>query len=1150
MQSGKTPGRAGRRVRLAAWLAGIPIALLVTLYLILLITPIPLPFVRDQARDMVLANLSEASDLELGDMSLALENFVLPVLQFSPVVFKDKKTGGQVRMEALEVGFSPLRALVGQPGAMVTMVGPHIQMNQDLFGPRLSTLEVIDDPDGGPPTVRVLEGSDAFPAVGIGAEGVAVRGPMPGGQLGDPRSDNEWLIYNLEAMAQSLADIVLQAERGVFSRLVIRDGRMDMNDALYGLFRSFSAISLDIAPRPNGRLTEGRFSATFGGQRMAGAIAREVEEDGSSRLRADVTNVDFSAFMPFINDPEAMVSVVGTGAISIDVGFNQSGKIEEGVFDVDMTGTDLRLQTDYFPVASNIMRINWEPDDARFTLAETHLTIGRSTGRMSGVFVLGLDDAFGPTVAISVRARDVALHPNDMEAPAEPFDEMNFSGWSAPLYGAVGIDHMEARKADAQIETRGRIDMLRRGMGFDLDIGGEGVTADDLKRLWPYIIATESRDWFVKNVTEGVVKTSTMRYSFPVGTVAVPGEPPKPIPNNAIHIDMVGEGVKIQVTESMEPVAIDGDTRLLMRDDEVTIAADGATIATDGGEIGFANAALVMSAGGDDANVIEISGDVSGSIPAIVALAKSQQPDAIANADMPLDLDALEGELDLALVATITNGPEGTTPSLDYVINGTVVDFGSATPIEARSIDAGQLSFTASQAGYRVVGQAQIDGLPADVVVEGTLEGTPDMLLSATLAAEDLAAMGFDASEFLTGEVQFVARPMADGAIQMAVDITRAGLNIRDLGVTKRAGVAGKLEALIRQEGTTTELSQISLAFGNVNLRGSLDFDAEEGLRSAEFSSFALSSGDRAQLALTPIRGGYALRLRGEQLDLKPMLQRFFGLGEGSGGPQATQFTQTLSLDVELERALGFYRTTAFNVDLDMLIRGTDLQRANLQAQLGGDRSVSITTNPTPDGRVMSVAFNDFGTLLRLVGVYANIEGGIGSLVLNGNRSASVDRGTFNLRNFAIVDEDNVAQILGNHSESRQLIARQNKLSFTSGKVDFIRRSDRVEVTEGVLTGDTVGGTMRGFIYTDRRQYDLAGTYVPLFGLNNVFQKLPIFGPLLGGRDGEGLLGVTFAVRGPLDSPDFLINPVSMLVPGAFRALFEYRAREQPRPAE
>ena len=56
-------------------------------------------------------------------------------------------------------------------------------------------------------------------------------------------------------------------------------------------------------------------------------------------------------------------------------------------------------------------------------------------------------------------------------------------------------------------------------------------------------------------------------------------------------------------------------------------------------------------------------------------------------------------------------------------------------------------------------------------------------------------------------------------------------------------------------------------------------------------------------------------------------------------------------------------------------------------------------------------------------------------------------------------------------------------------------------------------------------------------------------GRLLGpfaGRDGEGLFGVTFAIRGPLDKPDFRVNPLSALAPGAFRRMFEYRAREIP----
>lgn len=1137
-------------VRVAAWMFGVPLALFAVLYLALLVTPIPLPFVNSQVRNFVVSSMPKGSELELGDMALALEAFAWPVIKFSPVVYTDASSGANIRMEALEVGFSPLRALIGQPGATVTIVGPHLQVNQDLFGPRLTSFEIVPDPEGGRPIVRVIEGTAAFPEVGISAHGVNVKGDLPA-STPQMRSDNDWLIYNLEAAASGLAGILEQAELGRFSRLVVRNGTLDMNDALYGLFRTFDDITLDMSATPDGKV-EGDFSADFGGTVMNGIVERVPAEDGrQARLRASLTNLDLASFLPFIDDPEAMVSLVGPSAVSIDVGFDAAtGKVLDGLFHVDLTGTDLRVDDDYFPVATSISEIRWDPAIGQFSMAETQVTIAGSSGRASGVFVLGLDELYGPTVGISMQGTAVSIN-SELGPPETPFSQVSFTGWSAPLYGAMGIDQFEASKDDgARLASTGRIDMLRRGMGFDMTIAGEGITADDLKRLWPYFIASDTRDWFVKNVVDGRIKASSMRYSFPVGTVAKKGES-KPIPKNGMFIDITGVGVKIIPMDGMGPIAIDGETRLEVRDSEVTIAADGGTVMTAGGPIAVANAAMVMASESPDERLIEISGDLSAEIPALVAFARQQQPDLLAKGDLPVDLGALGGDLSLALVSTIVLDKQGETKRLDYVINGVVQDFGSTAPLDNHTIANGQLSFVASQAGYRVAGQAEVDGLPADVVIEGKLEenaAPPTMLLSADLDAEDLKKMGFDASEFIKGKVKFVARPMPDGSIQMAVDLENAAVSIKDLGITKAAGVAGALKAAVKQEGTVTELSQIDIAFGDVKLAGSLEFDAKEGLRSAEFSDFALSKGDQAQMSLTPIRDGYQVRLRGDQLDLKPMFKRFFSLGEGStGGPQATSINQTIAIDVDLKRALGYYKTTAFNLDLDLVLRGSDMQRVSLQAQLGGDRSVSVTTNPTPGGKVMSVAFNDLGTLLRLLGVYANVEGGEGSLVLETVNAQKIDIGRFVLKNFAIVDEENVAQILGNHQESRQLIARQNKLGFRSGEVQFVRRKDRVEVSDAVLTGDSVGGTARGFIYTDTRQYDLTGTYVPLFGLNNVFQKLPLFGPLLGGREGEGLLGVTFAVRGPLDKPEFKVNPMSALVPGVFRRIFEYRAKEAPR---
>jgi hypothetical protein len=639
-----------------------------------------------------------------------------------------------------------------------------------------------------------------------------------------------------------------------------------------------------------------------------------------------------------------------------------------------------------------------------------------------------------------------------------------------------------------------------------------------------------------------------MRYTFPVGTLPMPGEE-KPLPKNAMSIDITGVGVRIKALDTMDPIAIDGEMKLTMRGTDVTISADGANIPTPKGNIGIANAAFVIGANSETEALYEISGQLSGGLPALLEWAKVNQPDALKQAALPIDLDVLDGNLSLGLVATIITDKTTNAPrNMDYAINGTLQDFGTSSPIQGIAIGNGQLSFRVTQAGFNIGGTTDVNGVSAQVAAQGKLDPTaPDLMLSATVDSAALKQVGFDASSVLTGPVTVVARPMSDGSVQLVADLENADITVADLGIRKAKGVAGQAQAQIKQTGDLIEISRLDLGFGDVSLEGSVGFDLKTGLQSAAFTSVALSPGDQAQLSVSPIRNGYEVRLRGDQLDLKPMLQRFFSLsGESTGGPQSSLTNQTIALDVDLKRAVGFYRTTAYNVNLDLVLRGSDLQRVNLQANLGGDRNVSVTTNPTPQGRVMSVAFNDLGTLLRLMNVYPNVEGGEGSLVVETITDNKTNEGQFSLRNFAFVNEQAVQQILGNDTGSRQL-ARSGRLEFRSAQAEFIQRSDRIELVDAVLAGTSVGGTARGFIYTDRREYDLTGTYVPLFGLNNAFSR--ILGPLAG-REGEGLFGVTFAVRGPLDKPDFKINPMSALVPGAFRRLFEYRAREIPRVDE
>ncbi len=1133
--------------RIAAYVAGGLVLALALLYVKILIDPISVPWIKAQAEAFLQERTPDTSLFEVGEAYLAIEDGVVPVLRFAPVRMTDSTSGGEVTMTSLDIGFSPVRALFGQPGANITLVEPHLQVVQDLLGPQLSGFEIVEPEDGSAPYVRVRQGEAERPSVDISAGGISVDGTSAAELTGQFRSDNDWMVANIIAADEALASFRVQTENGAFSRLRVRGGSLDMHDSVYGLFRRLENIMFDLTPAEQGGVT-GAFTADLAGRTIKGSVARAVTADGGVSFTSALRDLDFASLLSFLDDPDALIAVRGAGALDIDVSIAPDGKtITKGWFDVDLTGTQLRINEDYFPVVTRDLRIDWDPQAAQYSITDAYLEMGNSSSTVSGLFLMGLDEIYGPTLSMSLTAQDVFLHPNDMLAPTEAFETIVFEGWTAALYGALGVDKLEARKPGVVVTTTGRADFLRAGVGFDLALGGSGASADDFKRLWPYFLIPGARDWFVQNVSRGTVETSDMRFTFPVGTVST-NEEEKPVPPGAINIDMTAKDVRFTPLPTMESVEVLGTASIQVRDNVTTLGLEGGEVQTSAGPVNVQDGALIIDTGGDDFNLFELSGDVLSSVRALVALSREHFPDALTSAEQAIEIDDLRGSVAGALVATLTVGRDDVLRKIDYAANGAIASFSSEKPIEGYSVSDGQLTFAVSQDGYAFNGDAKFNGFDATIGVNGKLEESPDVLVSSTLSIAQIAELGVDLETFLSGDVRFAARPLADGSLQIAADLLQTGIGITDLGITKEAGVPGKLSLLVESADGDMLLSDVLLAFEDVDLRGEMLVNAETGLKSATLANFKLSEGDNAQLNVETTEDGINVVLRGEQLDLKPMLSRFFGLDQPStGGPQSTQFGSAINLDVVLKQAIGFYSTTAFNLDLKLSLVGEDLQNVSMHAQFSDNSSVSIATNPNATGRTMSVAYNDLGTLLRYLNVYPRLLGGKGSLTLVRDIPNDLDRGEMQVRDFALVDEAKVVEILGNHADSRKLIANGNKLEFNAGQVKFIRRSDRIEVEEAVLDGDTTGGTMRGFVYTKSREYDLTGTYIPLFALNSIFQKLPIIGQILGGREGEGLVGVTFAVRGDLDAPQFLVNPASILLPGAFRGIMEFRAKEAPR---
>lgn len=103
---------------------------------------------------------------------------------------------------------------------------------------------------------------------------------------------------------------------------------------------------------------------------------------------------------------------------------------------------------------------------------------------------------------------------------------------------------------------------------------------------------------------------------------------------------------------------------------------------------------------------------------------------------------------------------------------------------------------------------------------------------------------------------------------------------------------------------------------------------------------------------------------------------------------------------------------------------------------------------------------------------------------------------------------------------------------------------------EARATGPGLGVTTTGEVNTQAKTLALSGTLAPAYGVNAVLGNIPLLGDVLVSRKGEGIVGFTYTLEGPIAKPRAFVNPLSALAPGVFRRIFEGGAGRAPDASE
>jgi len=700
----------------------------------------------------------------------------------------------------------------------------------------------------------------------------------------------------------------------------------------------------------------------------------------------------------------------------------------------------------------------------------------------------------------------------------------------------------EIGNTDLGLAVSGSLDFSGDDPRLVLGIAGTRMSAAAMKRLWPVVAAPKVRAWFEEHVQAGTVQQLDISINAPWSTLKSSGPP---IPDEGMLIQIVGHGAEIRPVEGL-PAIRDADLALRMTGRTAVINVGRGNVEISAGrKLSITNGVFEVPDTFPKSPPAKARFRLDGSVPAAAELLSMDRLRDYAGT--PLDPATSRGTLTAQINLGMPLKQDLAPGTSTYTVNMDVANFAAERMVMGQKVEAALLKVSANNQGHWIRGDVKISGIPAALDYRKPRDADADIRVQATLDENARSKLGVDLAGVITGPVPIKLSgrvPSVEGDTRLGIeaDLTQARIDNLLPGWSKAAGYGSRATFTLVSRPAGTRFEDLVIEAPGASVKGMVEVDSAGDVVSASFPVFSLSNGDKSSLkADRGPDGTLRVTVRGDILDGRSFIKSSL-TGAGAG---KQKHDKDIDLDVKVGAVIGFHGETLRGLDLRVSRRSGAITSLALNAKLGRDTPlVGDVRGRGNNGRpVIFIETNDAGAFFRFNDIYPKIVGGEMWVALDPqNADQSPQEGILNIRDFAVRGEAALDRVAGT---PQQAGGGQAGVEFSRLRVDFTRSLGRFIIREGLVKGPVIGATVDGFIDYSRDDVRMRGTFVPLYGLNNMFGQIPIFGQLLGGSN-EGLLGVTYEVVGPTSAPVLRVNPISAVAPGLLRKFFEFPSGNAP----
>ncbi|MEO1701908.1 MAG: AsmA-like C-terminal region-containing protein [Pseudomonadota bacterium] len=907
------------------------------------------------------------------------------------------------------------------------------------------------------------------------------------------------------------------------------------------------------------RLAAGELSvkslSDLAGQTVVFNATAQRENDGVIALETTAQDVVFPVkrLRTFLSDnmddhePEASPLPV---LLDLKVSMRHDFAGDEKQLSVSFTPDDLSFKLsddDYVPLRGG-GRLTYEFDDNSLTLERDLWQFGRSSAIVSAR-VRDLPDRAteGEFQAFLPLEFEVLFNRGRIEPEDSPEAPLTFAsrvqGSFTPATGLLDFTNLELDTSEGYATSEGVIALADNPPVALFDVSTKDMSVTGLKQLWPGTVAREARRWTLNNLAGGQVLRSRFQIAEPLRR-RIEGSDQRLLGDS--RIEMTVEGVRFDLTGDLPPVR-DGSGDIVYADRITTLNLEEGNIFLPSGRSAITRNATLVIQPPDEAGFVMArgGGEIEGNADAIGEIIQLRPIEA--QNYYPFEPSDLTGKVkgNIELYFALNGFDEPNIPDPDWSVALSIQDAGSKAAIEERLLSGleGTIDVTPQRAIIDVAGN--MDGFDAAMAMTIPFPGAdvaPEQRVELQLddASRKLLAPGLEI--MLTGVTPTVVEG-SEERLQVNASLVDSTLVLPWIGWQKGRGIPASISFDLVETDARTSLNEFVLDGDGFGARGRLEVD-QVGLLLAQFDQVSLNPGDSFGLRVERDGERYDVNVSGSTVDLRALIRHVRDQLQASA---ETADQTPVNVDVRFDTVAGFNGETMRNVVASARVRNGGVERFSVTGLGASGMPFSVALNGQGADRRMRVEAFDAGEFLRFVDLYGQIQGGALGLDLKAVSNGDLT-GPLEIRDFRIFNEPALDRLVSTRRDERGSLREAlnrdldlREVPFDVGVANLTFGTGTLDVSEAYIRGPVVGFSMQGRVFDQENQTRITGTFLPAYGLNSAFAEIPILGLVLGNGRERGLIGVTFLLAGDFDSPRVTVNPLSVIAPGIFRNIFEFR---------